>query len=182
MRGTDKLFPPVAAAAELLAQHASTLKLRIQITDTLRTNAEQRALYAHSREPADKVNALRKAAGMPAVAPAEAAAWRTDASDATRSYHGYGLAFDWVLLDAQGRASYDTKADTNMDGQKDWYQVAGLTRFIPGLESGAYWSSKPDLPHCQMTFGLTPADLRAGHRPPGWKEWVLAARPPIDIQ
>ena len=99
MRGLDKLFPPVASAAKLIKEHATTIGLKIQITDTLRTNAEQRALYANSRESLDKINALRKLAGMSAVTPAFAKLWLTNAKDATQSYHGYGLAFDWVLLD-----------------------------------------------------------------------------------
>jgi peptidoglycan LD-endopeptidase CwlK len=182
MRGLDKLFPPVAAAAQLLKQHATTAGLKIQITDTLRTNAEQRALYANSRQSLEKINALRKAAGMSAVDATFAKKWLTNAKDATQSYHGYGMAFDWVLLDGSGtKAIWDRQADFNGNQQKDWYEVAGLTRNIPGLESGAFWSSSPDLPHCQMTFGLTVLDLKAGKRPTGWKQWVKTAKPPIDL-
>jgi peptidoglycan LD-endopeptidase CwlK len=181
MRGLDKLFPPVAAAAALLKAHAATLGLKIQITDTLRTNAEQRALYANSRQPLAAINALRKTAGMAAVDQKFAAKWLTNAQDATESYHGYALAFDWVLLDPTGsKAVWDNSANFNGNAHKDWYEVAGLTRNIPGLESGAFWSSKPDMPHCQMTFGLTIFDLKQGKRPPGWADWVKLAQPPID--
>jgi peptidoglycan LD-endopeptidase CwlK len=182
MRGLDKLFPPVASAATLLKEQAKTMGIKIQITDTLRTNAEQRALYANSREALDKINALRKLAGMSAIDATFAKLWLTNAKDATQSYHGYGLAFDWVLLDPTGtKAVYEKDADFNANKQRDWYEVAGLTRNIPGLESGAFWSSKPDLPHCQMTFGLTVFDLKKGRRPQGWQEWVNAAKPPIDL-
>ena len=182
MRGLDKLFPPVASAATWFKQLAANNGCKIQITDTLRTNAEQKALYANSRESLETINALRKAAGMAAVDAVFAKKWLTNAKDATQSYHGYGLAFDWVLIDpVNGTAAYDRDADFNKNKQKDWYEVAGLTREIAGLESGAFWSSSPDLPHCQMTFGLTVMDLKSGKRPPGWKEWVAAAKPPIDI-
>jgi peptidoglycan LD-endopeptidase CwlK len=183
MRGLDKLFPPVAAAATILKQQAAAAGLKISITDTLRTNAEQIALYANSRKPLAEINALRKAAGMPATTAAEATKWLTDAKDATRSYHGYGLAFDWVLLDPSGtKAVWEKGADFNKNQQRDWFEVAALTRDIPGLESGAYWSSKIDLPHCQMTFGLTVMDLVTGKRPAGWADWVKSAKPPIDIK
>ena len=182
MRGLDKLFPPVAAAAKILKEQASTLGLKIQITDTLRTNAEQRALYANSRKELQVINTLRKAAGMSAVDLAFSKLWLTNAKDATQSYHGYGLAFDWVLLDNTGtKAVWEKDADFNKNTQGDWYEVAGLTRNIPGLESGAYWSSKPDMPHCQMTFGLTVFDLKEKKRPQGWEEWVDSAMPPIDL-
>jgi peptidoglycan LD-endopeptidase CwlK len=182
MRGLDKLFPPVASAATLLKEQAKTLGIKIQITDTLRTNAEQRALYANSRNTQAEINALRKLAGMSPVVPTDVGKWLTNAKDATASYHGYGLAFDWVLLDPTGtKAVYDKGADFNANKQRDWYEVAGLTRNIPGLESGAFWSSSPDLPHCQMTFGLTVFDLKSGKRPQGWQEWVKAAKPPIDL-
>ncbi len=59
MRGLDKLFPPVAAAAKLLKEHAATIGIKIQVTDMLRTNAEQRALYADSRNTQAEINALR---------------------------------------------------------------------------------------------------------------------------
>ena len=182
MRGIDKLFPPVAAAATWFKQLAENKGFKIQITDTLRTNDKQRALYANSREPLDTINTLRRAAGMPAVDAEFARKWLTNAKDATQSYHGYGMAFDWVLIDpVTGKAAWDREADFNKNKQKDWYEVAGLTREVSGLESGAFWSSSPDVPHCQMTFGLTVMDCKLGKRPPGWKEWVLAENPPIDI-
>ena len=182
MRGLDKLFPPVAAAAQLLKAQATTLGVKIQITDTLRTNAEQRALYANSRKSLADINALRKAAGMSAIDLAFSKLWLTNAKDATQSFHGYGLAFDWVLLDGTGtKAVWDKDADFNKNAQKDWYEVAGLTRNIPGLESGAFWSNKPDMPHCQMAFGLTVFDLKSNQRPQGWQAWVDSARPPIDL-
>lgn len=182
MRGTEKLFPPVAAAAGWFKQLATNNGYRIAITETLRTNAEQKALFANGRESLDKINALRKAAGMPAVDTTFAKQILTKAKDATQSYHGYGLAFDWVLIDpVTGKATYDKNADFNKNKQKDWYEIAGLTREISGLESGAFWSSMPDVPHCQMSFGLTVMDLKSGKRPAGWKEWIASANPPIDL-
>lgn len=182
MRGLDKLFPPVAVAAKILKEQAMTLGLKIQITDTLRTNAEQRALYANSRSTLQEINSLRKAAGMSAVDLAFSKLWLTSARDATQSYHGYGLAFDWVLLDSTGtKAVWEKGADFNQNAQTDWYEVAGLTRNIPSLESGAFWSSNPDMPHCQMTFGLTVFDLKQSKRPQGWQQWVDSAKPPIDL-
>jgi hypothetical protein len=39
-----------------------------------------------------------------------------------------------------------------------------------GLEWGGSWKSIIDKPHFQLTGGLTPAQLRAGKRPPWWNE------------
>ena len=64
MRGLEKLFPPVASAATWFKQLAANNGWKIQITDTLRTNAEQKALYANSRESLDTINQMRKAAAL----------------------------------------------------------------------------------------------------------------------
>ena len=179
MRGLEKLFPPVAFVATWFKQLAANNGCKIQITDKLRTNAEEKALYANSRESLETINTLRKARRNDTVF---AKKWLANAKDATQSYRGYGLAFDWVLIDpVNGKAVYDRDPDFNKYKQKDRYEVAELTREISGLESGAFWSSSPDLPHCQMTFGLTVMDLKSGKRPPQWKEWVAASKLPIDL-
>lgn len=70
------------------------------------------------------------------------------------SYHNYGLALDFCLLDKNGMYSFDMTADYDGDGRKDWLEVAEAFKSYE-WEWGGDWKSFPDFPHVQKTFGLT---------------------------
>jgi peptidoglycan L-alanyl-D-glutamate endopeptidase CwlK len=61
--------------------------------------------------------------------------------------------------------SWDTCRDGDKDGQRDWLEVAAIGKAL-GFEWGGDWDSFRDMPHFQMVFGLTTAQLRAGAKPP----------------
>jgi peptidoglycan L-alanyl-D-glutamate endopeptidase CwlK len=165
-RSLEDLHPTVKEMALMLQKLALEKGIKIIFTQTSRTEAEQIALYAHGRKSLDKVNALREKAGMPKITAAENT-WRTNAKTILNSYHGYGLAFDIAIVSPDGKTiEWDVKkTDWNKDGISDWLQVGKLSNDVPGLEWGGYWSSSPDIPHYQYTFGLTIKDLIDGKKP-----------------
>lgn len=131
------------AAAEALIDFAYACGVPIVITQGLRTIAEQDALYAQGRTKSGSI--VTNARGG-------------------YSYHNFGVAIDFALLLPNGGVSWDTKRDGDGDGIADWDEVVAQAKRI-GWDWGGDWRSFTDLPHFEMTFGLSTADYRAGKRP-----------------
>lgn len=102
---------------------------------TLRTFAEQDALYAQGRTKPGKIVTKAKA-GL--------------------SYHNYGMAIDIVLI-VGGKAVWDTKTDFDGDGVSDWMEVVRIFKEY-GWEWGGDWKFV-DYPHFQKTFGKSVREL-----------------------
>ena len=80
-RDINLLYPTVKALAEKLVAECEKQELKIKITDTLRTQAEQNALYAQGRtKPGNKVTNAKY----------------------PQSNHCWGIAFDFCRNDGQG--------------------------------------------------------------------------------
>lgn len=113
---------------------------------TLRTFAEQDALFAQGRTKPGKVVTNAKGG---------------------QSYHNYGLAIDIVLIldkDKNGTfetASWDLKTDFDGDKKADWMEVVQIFKRF-GFEWGGDWKFV-DAPHFQKTFGKSIYELRALH-------------------
>jgi len=113
---------------------------------TLRTFAEQDALYAQGRTKAGSI--VTNARGG-------------------SSYHNFGLAIDIVLLvdkDKNGTfetASWDLKTDFDGDGKSDWQVIVAIFKRY-GYEWGGDWKFN-DAPHFQKTFGKSVAELQSLH-------------------
>lgn len=113
---------------------------------TLRTFAEQDALYAQGRTKPGAI--VTKAKGG-------------------QSYHNYGLAIDIVLLvDKDGNGSYesavwDEKKDFDGDKVADWSEIVHVFK-QHGWEWGGDWKFT-DLPHFQKTFGKSVRELQDLH-------------------
>jgi peptidoglycan L-alanyl-D-glutamate endopeptidase CwlK len=131
------------AAAEALIDFAYACGVPIVITQGLRTIAEQDELYAQGRTKPGAI--VTNARGG-------------------YSYHNFGVAIDFALLLPNGGVSWDTKRDGDGDGIADWDEVVAQAKRI-GWDWGGDWRSFTDLPHFEMTFGLSTADYRAGKRP-----------------
>lgn len=131
------------SAAEALIDFAYACGVPIVITQGLRTIAEQNGLYAQGRTKPGAI--VTNARGG-------------------YSYHNFGVAIDFALLLPNGGVSWDTKRDGDGDGIADWDEVVAQAKRI-GWDWGGDWRSFTDLPHFEMTFGLSTADYRAGKRP-----------------
>lgn len=113
---------------------------------TLRTFAEQDALFAQGRTKPGKIVTNAKGG---------------------QSYHNYGLAIDIVLVldkDKNGSfetASWDTKSDFDGDKKADWMEVVQVFKRY-GFEWGGDWKFL-DMPHFQKTYGKSIYELKALH-------------------
>jgi len=123
-----KLHPAVRAEVEQIVKEcdqALTGRARVRISQGLRTNAEQAALYAIGRTLKGK---------------------KVTNAKAGQSIHNYGLAVDIVLIIDGKEASWDTAKDWDNDGVADWYECVKIFA-KNGWDWGGNWKSFKDLPH-----------------------------------
>ena len=164
-RDLNLLHPTVKAKTISLIEKCKLAGINIIITQTLRTKEEQEAFYARGRLPLIQVNALYKKAGLAPITAAENKMIVTKAKSIDNSFHGYGLAIDFAVMNKDGKTVlWDAMKDLDGDGVSEYMEVAKIAEGL-GFEAGINWSSMPDPPHLQMRFGLTLADLKAGKRP-----------------
>lgn len=138
----QRLHPAVRAdAMSIYTEITQSLTGRAQVrfSQTLRTIAEQDALYAKGRTaPGPKVTNARGGS----------------------SYHNYGLAIDIVLIVDGNTVSYDMKADFDADKEPDFMECVRIFK-AHGWGWGGDWTSTKDYPHFEKTFGKTVAQLKA---------------------
>jgi peptidoglycan L-alanyl-D-glutamate endopeptidase CwlK len=136
----DKLHPKLRdEARQIYSEICDKLKGRAmcRFTFTLRTNAEQAAIYAQGRTAPGNIVTNAKPG---------------------RSFHNYGLAIDIALVvDTDGNGTFDkgvwdTKGDYDNDKQADWLECVAVFKKY-GWEWGGDWTSFKDYPHFQKTFG-----------------------------
>lgn len=127
----SKVHPWLSSVMHQVIGACATQGVPVLITQGLRTWQEQDALYGQGRtSPGKKVTNARGG----------------------QSYHNFGLAVDFVPVDAIG------KADWNV-GHPAWSIVVGIAK-QHNLEWGGDWVSFKDFPHLQVTAGLTLPMLR----------------------
>lgn len=126
---------------------ALTGKAACRFSHTLRTFAEQDALYAQGRTKKGKIVTNAKGG---------------------QSYHNYGLAIDIVLLvdnDGDGifeTASWDEKGDYDADRKSDWMEIVAIFKRY-GWEAGIDWHFR-DAPHFQKNYGYSIVALQQLHK------------------
>lgn len=141
----NKLHPVVARATTQLILNCYKKGIYIVIVQGLRTIEEQNALYAQGRN-GDKRPIVTNAKGG-------------------HSNHNFGVAIDFALLRSDGVSiSWDTNADYNSDKKADWFQVVEEAKKL-GFMWGGDWKSFKDMPHFEMTFGLSTSQYRNGAIP-----------------
>ena len=130
-----KLHPELAALARTMVALCARAGVPILVAQGLRTWAEQDALYARGRTapPIGRKYIVTKAKGG-------------------QSWHNFGLAFDIVVLDALGKANWDT-------GHPGWAAAAKIGKSL-GLDWGGDWTGFKDMAHFERTGDLTLADCR----------------------
>ncbi len=143
------LLPEAQAAA---AQALADLRLRgvpYAVTYTLRTLAEQKALYAQGRQDLLTVNSMRDAAGLSHIGQADNSYVVTQCDGISiaqggkgRSPHQLGKALDVVPLEDSGPV-WPPASDPR------WLDIAQAFK-AQGFEWGGDWTDFPDLPHYQL--------------------------------
>lgn len=136
------MHPKVRQEVQDMYMHANNKILgkgvRLRFSHTLRTMAEQEALYAQGRTKPGNVVTNAKAGS---------------------SYHNYGLAFDIVLLyDKDNNGTFETASWDNKD--PNWVKVVEYFK-SQGWFWGGNFKSFKDYPHFEKTFGYTTAQLKA---------------------
>ena len=139
----ELLHPKIRLEVRLLTDFVNTQiltgKARMRVTSTLRTFAEQTALYNQGRTTPGQVVTNAKAG---------------------QSNHNFGLSFDYALIvDVNGdgiyeTTSWDTLKDYDGDLVSDWKEVANLFK-KHGFSWGGDWKSFKDYPHLEKTFNLS---------------------------
>ena len=138
----QKLHPKLRVEATNILGEIEVIlkgKAACRFTFTLRTFAEQQALYNQGRTTKGAIVTNAKAG---------------------QSLHNYGLAIDFALIvDTDHNGSYDftswsTTTDYDLDKVADWMEVVAIFKRY-GWEWGGSWKSFKDLPHFQKTFGYT---------------------------
>lgn len=138
MRDITLCHPRLQALAERLVEECNKQGLKIKIGETLRTVAEQDALYAQGRT---------KPGAIVTNAP----------GSSFSSCHQWGIAFDFFRNDGLG-AYYDN------DG---FFTNVGRIGVSLGLEWGGNWKSPVDKPHFQLpNWGSTTAGIKRLYRNP----------------
>jgi hypothetical protein len=127
-----RVHPRLAELGLRMVELCTQAGVAVLITQGLRTWQEQDALYAQGRSRPGKIVTHAKGG---------------------QSWHNFGLAFDIVVLDALGKAEWDTT-------HPGWKEAARIGKSL-GLEWGGDWQSFQDLPHFQLVNGLTLARCRA---------------------
>jgi len=118
--------------------------LKIMVTDTYRSIAEQAKVYAQGRTTPG-----------PIISNAEPG-W---------SMHNYHLAYDIAIVNPDGKTiNWSDICDTDHDGIKDYYEAGAIGESI-GLVWGGHFKNITDKPHYQWTNGLSIEELRAGRLP-----------------
>jgi peptidoglycan LD-endopeptidase CwlK len=126
-RRIDTLHPLVAARAKKFLLDCCSAGIDVIVTATLRTNADQNALYDQGRTKPGKI-VTRVSGG--------------------NSYHNWGLAFDIVPL-RDGKPVWGTSSKED----KALWTTVGNIGVKCGLEWGGNWVSFKDYPHFQYTCG-----------------------------
>lgn len=138
------LHPVVLSGAQALIDLSYAAGVPIVITQGLRTIAEQDALYAQGRTRPGSIVTNAKGG---------------------YSNHNFGVAIDFALLLPDGKnVSWDTLRDGDKDSLPDWSEVVDIAKSL-GFAWGGDWRSFKDMPHFELTFGLTTSQYRAGARP-----------------
>lgn len=139
------LNPIVREKGKELVKKAYEAGVAVCITQTVRTTAEQNALYAQGRSKPGKI-VTNVQGGY--------------------SYHNHGLAIDFALYTPDGRSVvWNEFVDYDKDGVRDWYEVVKIAKSL-GFTWGGDWQGFRDAPHFQMDFGLTCQQLINGAKAP----------------
>ena len=125
-----------------LVEQANKIGIPILITDGFRSIESQNEIYEQGRTSSGAIVSYAKGG---------------------ESYHNYGLAIDFALLNQDTSISYDLQRDSNGNGEADWFEVARIGKEL-GFTWGGDWRGFKDYPHFEYTLGLSIRELQNGWR------------------
>lgn len=139
--------------------------INIKIIETSRTIRIQAAYYAQGRRPLSEVNILRSLAGLWSISDRQ----NRKVTWTLLSIHIFDCAFDFAILNEDGKITWNTKADLNEDDEPDYPQAGRIAKEVGLIWGGDFKAAdgtpRKDMTHCQYTAGLTMDELAAGKRP-----------------
>jgi peptidoglycan L-alanyl-D-glutamate endopeptidase CwlK len=158
------LEPETRAMAQAAFATWAREGLLLRATQTLRTYAEQDAIYAKGRtksgEPCWHRGEMRPRP-VGSCADHRLGASVTNARGGY-SWHCFGRAFD---VAEQGVTPYDLGFPGPADDEPLWEKIGAIGESF-GLEWGGRWKGRVDRPHFEHRGGFTLAQLRASHDQP----------------
>jgi peptidoglycan L-alanyl-D-glutamate endopeptidase CwlK len=146
-RNVNALIPMVAKKCREFLAACQEQGLELCVINTLRTEDEQRALYAQGREGVDVVNALREAAALAPITDLD----NRVVTSAPVSAHQSGGAFD-IVLTRGGVPHWDTTIDINDNSIADYIEAGSVGEAL-GLTWGGRFQIR-DYCHYQYTPAL----------------------------
>ncbi len=139
----NDLAPDVIPKAEAFIAALKAQSIPFFVSSTLRTEAEQVALFAQGREGLEAVNAKRIAAGMSLLAPSENTYTVTNCDGVTlKSRHQSGRALD-IVPAIKGLPVWPPTTDPR------WQRIGQVGQAM-GFDWGGTWTKFPDFPHYEM--------------------------------
>ena len=144
----EDLTPATQGAAAKAIADLNTRGVKFAVTYTLRTYAEQAALYAQGRQPLPVVNCMRHDAGLPPITEGDnnivtqCDGKRVSEGGKGRSPHQLGTALD-VVPTVNGNPIWPINSDQR------WKDIAKSFK-ANGFEWGGDWTDFPDYPHYQL--------------------------------
>lgn len=152
-RRVGAINPGISDRMELIIRRAKKRGINVVFTQGLRTYAEQAALYGQGRK-------FYVYGGKQYAKPS---ANRVTNAPPGYSIHNFGYALDYALI-VDGTIVWNLTKDSNKNGRADWNEVAEIAKGL-GFSWGGDWTSFKDMPHIDITQGLSTASFRAGKRP-----------------
>jgi len=143
-RSLDDLEPHVAQMARAMITAAAAEGIKLLVTFTSRSDAEQDYLYSLGRTRLIGRDGTRYKKGQTVT--------NAKAGD---SWHNWRRAFDVVPLKDNGTADWDNSSPAAI---KRWHRIGEIGKSV-GLEWGGDWK-RPDMPHFQFRDGMTLADMK----------------------
>ena len=131
-QGRLKLVHPKLAG--YIVQLDNQMSESLGVTQGLRTDDEQDALFAQGRLPVDQVNALRAKVGWAPIQASDNLRPVTNAKPGY-SYHGFGLAVDVVPFDSAMHPDWN-------ETHPVWQELIQKGEAL-GLTSGTSWKDEP---------------------------------------
>ena len=152
MRDVTQLHPELQKKLKELVKLCEKNRLKIGISECLRSTKEQDDLYAQGRTKPGKIVTNCKGSSY-------------------SSMHQWGVAFDFYRND--GKGAYNTSGH--------FFEKVGALGQSIGLEWGGSWKSFKDMPHFQLPdWGSTASKLKLMYIEPAhfFKTWTNGGKAP----